>query len=92
MLRTTDNEGDSAPPEVTAILTPPLPGRLFAGRPWLFAFLALLPILATEQVIERLASDRALAQERAGVLRAGRPPCGPTWRGPSTAICTWCMG
>ena len=50
-------------------MTPPLPGRLFAGRPWLFAFLALLPILATEQVIERLASDRALAQERAGVLR-----------------------
>lgn len=42
---------------------------MFASRPWLFAVLALLPILATEQIIEGLTSDRALEQERTGVLR-----------------------
>lgn len=50
-------------------MKPPARGILSASRPWLFAVLALLPVLATEQVIEKLARDRALEQERTGVLR-----------------------
>ncbi len=43
-------------------------GPDFSQRPWLFAFLAVLLVLVTEQVIERLALGRALEQERVGVL------------------------
>lgn len=38
------------------------------ARAWLLAILAVLAVFATEQVIERLASDRALERERNGVL------------------------
>ncbi len=43
-------------------------GVTSVSRPWLFAFLVLLPILATEQIIEVLARERALDQERTGIL------------------------
>ncbi len=43
-------------------------GVTSVSRPWLFAFLVLLPILATEQIIEVLARERALNQERTDIL------------------------
>ncbi len=43
-------------------------GVTSALRPWIMACLALVPILITEQIIEVLAQERALDQERTGIL------------------------
>ncbi|SDX67114.1 hypothetical protein [Thiocapsa roseopersicina] len=45
---------------------PNIPGS--SKWPWLLGLLAMLPVMVTEQAIERLVRDRAIEQERTAVL------------------------